>query len=349
MSVSATVLQQIVDCGALAPSGDNLQPWIVTRTATGLRIEVDRSRDRSLYNAHYRGSLVALGAMVENMAIAATQFGLAAAVLVRSSDGAELPGITLAFHPAGVPPDPLFPATVHRCTNRKPFRTDQLPRNTLASLAGAIPDDGAGALHLVEDRRQMRLIARAASLNDRLLYEIRRLHDDLYATVRWTPSEAETARDGLDLRTLELGLMGPGFRLMRSWTAVRLLNLLGSSRFAPIHSYRTFLQSAAFGFLTMAEPSAKAYVEGGRRLQRIWLTATALGLSFQPMAGLLYLLGYRDAPGQLALRHLNLLRRAEELLKEVLPLGSGGAPIMLFRVGHAPAPSATSRRRSVQV
>jgi nitroreductase len=349
VALSADLVRRIADCGTLAPSGDNLQPWIVSRTGDGLRIEVDPDRDRSLYNYQCRASLIAVGAMVENMAIAARQSGLSTGVGLSEPAAAALPIVTLTFEENGAQPDPLYDAIGRRCTNRKPYRTEPLPPPVLAALSSSAPADAGAILQFVEDRAKMRTVARAASVNDRLLFELRRLHDDLYGAVRWSEAEAEATRDGLYVKTLELGPMGPGFRLMRSWTAVRLLNLLGSSRFAPMHSYRTFLQSAAFGYLAMAESSARAYIEGGRRLQRIWLTATALGLSFQPMAGLLYLLAYRDAPGQIAPRHLTLLRRAEEMLTDVLPLGSGRAPIMLFRIGHAPSPSATSLRRSVLV
>jgi hypothetical protein len=86
-------------------------------------------------------------------------------------------------------------------------------------------------------------------------------------------------------------------------------------------------------------------------VQRLWLTATAQGLSFQPMAGMLYLLAYL-APGQEAVRdepQRAVLREADGLFRRVLPLDPQRAPIMLFRIGYGASPSATSLRRSLNI
>jgi hypothetical protein len=76
--LSPDVRNAIVEAGTLAPSGDNLQPWIVKWRQDALRVSVDPARDRSLYNYRRRASLIAVGAMVENMVIAAGEHGLAA-------------------------------------------------------------------------------------------------------------------------------------------------------------------------------------------------------------------------------------------------------------------------------
>jgi len=61
---SPATMQQIVACAFSAPSGDNLQPWLVTWRDGVLSLAVDRNRDCSLYNFNYRASLIALGAML---------------------------------------------------------------------------------------------------------------------------------------------------------------------------------------------------------------------------------------------------------------------------------------------
>ena len=182
----------------------------------------------------------------------------------------------------------------------------------------------------IQDAAALRIVAEAASLNDRLLFEIAALHDGLFECIRWTAKDAERTRDGLFVKTLELGAAAPGFKAMRSWTLVRMLNLVGASRGATFHSFRTFKRSSAFGFLQMTSRSREAFVEGGRRMQRIWLTATSLGLSFQPMAGTLYLLQYLGPDGNKAF----LVRRNERFWKR--------RGVSLVRCSH----STTVRARS---
>jgi hypothetical protein len=344
--IAPEVRRTIVEAGTLAPSGDNLQPWIVRWDGGTLLVAVDPDRDRSLYNVRRRPSLIAIGAFVENAVIAARAHGLDAEVDVRPEPDA-LVSAAVSFRAAGPPGDPLYPSIAARSTNRRPYAAGPLPAAVLDELRRAVPPDGRSTLHLVQDPRQMRSVARAASLNDRLLFEIEALHRPFFACVRWTTGEAERSGDGLFVRTLELGPMAAGFRLMRSWRVARMMSRLGGGIVAPRHSFQTFLRSAAFGLLEMRDRSPEAFFEGGRRMQRIWLTATAAGLSLQPMAGMLYLVSYLDddRAGAIFGRRRQVVERAAALLGAVWPRDAGTAAIMIFRVGYGPPPSARSLRR----
>ncbi|MEO7192533.1 MAG: hypothetical protein ABI051_15880 [Vicinamibacterales bacterium] len=345
MALGADVAARLIECGALAPSGDNLQPWIVEHIGDSILVSVDRARDRSLYNFGYQASLIAIGAMAENMAIAAGEFGLTASVTI-SAASAELPSVKVTFSPGAASRDPLYPAIARRCTNRKPYQPGPLAPEAVKSLRAAALDVEGAELRLIDGRDDVRTLARAASLNDRLLFEIPELHAVFFESMRWTREEAERTRDGLFVDTLELGPAAAGFKAMRRPGLVRFTNALGASRLAPRHSYQTFLKSAALGFLQVEGRGGGAYIGGGRAMQRVWLTATALGLAFQPMAGMLYLLNYLDAPHpSVTPPQRATMSDAQRLYANVLPLAADRANIMLFRVGHAPPPSALSLRR----
>src|SRR5690242_14623736 len=66
---------KILECGSKAPSGENCQPWLVRIILDGIELFNDPSKDESLYNFGQRGSMVALGAFLENTLIAARTFG----------------------------------------------------------------------------------------------------------------------------------------------------------------------------------------------------------------------------------------------------------------------------------
>jgi nitroreductase len=352
MAVDRETIRRMLESGAKAPSGDNLQPWTAAVGEDSIHLSVDRSRDKSLYNFEGRASLIALGGMIENLTLAGREYGVRVDTTLSApeSNAPRLVTARLTLRPAEPCADPLFSAIARRCTNRKPYKTAPLEATATERLRASASRDSGADLRLIEDRHDMRLLARAASLNDRLLFELRPLHDRFFESVRWTEREAEATRDGLYVRTLELGAMAPGFKVMRSWPLVRAMNLVGASRLAPGHSYQTFMRSAAFGFLQMANVSPEAFVEGGRGLERIWLTATSLGLSLQPMAGMLYLVAsLRSNEGAPLTRSgRSLVERAEGLFKRVLPLDDRKAAIMLFRVGYGPPPSATSLRRRLE-
>jgi nitroreductase len=339
-------VRQIIASGMLAPSGDNMQPWQVRWDGATLAVTIDPTRDRSLYNYRCHASLIALGALIENIVIAARQQQLVTDVQL-AADGDLLIAATLRFDRASIEPDPLFPSIAGRCTNRKPYRRTPLTAEVVNAIQASNPTDGLSTLLFIQDAAALRIVAEAASLNDRLLFEVAALHDGLFECIRWTAKDAERTRDGLFVKTLELGVAAPGFKAMRSWTLVRILNLIGASRSTTFYSFRTFMRSSAFAFLQMKSRSREAFVEGGRRMQRIWLTATSLGLSLQPMAGTLYLLQYLGPDGKnvLGASQLTLLEKARSLFSQVLPLDERQSPILLFRLGYGAPPSATSLRR----
>jgi nitroreductase len=111
------------------------------------------------------------------------------------------------------------------------------------------------------------------------------------------------------------------------------------------------MRSAAFVLVQADTVGPVACVQGGRAAQRVWLTATSLGLAAQPMMGMLCLLPYIQEPptesGVTSSARL-LISRAHKLLESRLPLSSDRQPILLLRVGRAPEPSATSLRREVR-
>jgi nitroreductase len=356
MAVDQETIRRMLESGAKAPSGDNLQPWRVVVDEETIHLSVDRSRDRSLYNFEGRASLIALGAMIENLTLAGREYGVDVDTTLsapeNNADNAPtLVSARLVVRPAEPRPEPLFSAVARRCTNRKPYGTAPIEAAVAQKLRASVAEDSAADLRLIEDRNEMRFVARAASLNDRLLFEIRPLHDRFFESVRWTLAEAEATRDGLYVKTLELGAMAGPFKASRSWGTVRLTNLLGGSRLAPRHSFQTFMRSAAFAFLQVSGVSGvsgEVWVRGGRLMQRLWLTAVSLGLSVQPMAGMLCLLPYlRTDGGSVPAASREVIAQADTLFRKVLPLSAGQAPVMLFRVGYGAAPTTTALRRVI--
>ena len=347
MTLAREALNRILEAGSLAPSGDNLQPWRVETAGDLVRVSIDPERDRSLYNYRFRPSLIALGACIENMSIAATAVGAAARVELQVDANPDLRSARIGFEPSNGGPDPLVEWIPRRGTNRRPYRRTPVQQDALAALRAVAAAAHGAELRFIQDRAAMRRLAAAASLNDRLLFEVRRLHDGVFQTIRWTPEEAERTRDGLFIRTLELGPAQLSFRMARSWTFVRAMRPFGMSRMAPLHSRQTFVRSGAFGFLQMTSLSPEAFVVGGRILERLWLATASLGLCFQPMAGMLYLLWYLRSPEAAVFTgsQRSLLERAEAVFTPLLGLDDGRAAILLFRIGYGPPPSATSLRR----
>ena len=347
MLVPEQDLEKIIKNSAKAPSGDNCQPWRFLSDKEGLWLLIDPARDTSLYNVRDTASHIACGALIENMSITARSLGYRLEVELFPQKRPRDAVAFLTFSKIAPVKDELLDYIPKRCTNRWPFRKAPLPADAARRLRKSAEAAGGGELFLAESVQEKNIVARAASVNDRLLFENRLMHDFLFSQIRWSAEEAERTMDGLDARTLGLNSVQVRlFRMLTPWQAVRALNLAGFSRLVPMQSYMLCKGSSALGLVQMDGTGPESFVNGGRLMQRVWLTATSSGLSFQPMTGLTFLVNrLRLAAGQgLSDKHRGLVRRSEAGLKKVFPLEDTKSMIMLFRLGYGPEPVMSLRR-----
>jgi len=353
MTIPRKILEEILWYGVMAPSGDNCQPWDFKMDGDSLLILNNESRDRSLFNVSKTASFIACGALIENISIAGKALGYSVDKTTLFPDGDSAPIVArISFQKSTKKEEYLFPFLDKRCTNRKPFKSKPLEKTTVKRLKTIAKDRGYGELTLIEDRATIKQVAQVASINDRLLFENRQLHDFLFEHIRWTKKEIETTRDGMDINTLGLfPVEQQGFGMLKHWTLVRIMNCFGMSRMLPIRSSMIYKSSSAFGLLQMSGKTPKDFVNGGRALQRIWLAATAEGLSFQPTTGITFLIQrlYMDNGKGLSPGEVKIVETAETRLKELFPTTRDKAIIMLFRIGQSGPPKAYSLRRKINL
>jgi hypothetical protein len=112
------------------------------------------------------------------------------------------------------------------------------------------------------------------------------------------------------------------------------------------------LSASLVGLLKCPDTHPETLIEGGRALERLWLTATRNGLSFQPMTAItLFWMRWRmqqlDALGEKQARLLRSLWPAYHDIFAVPP-GSSEGHIMLFRIGRGRSVACRTLRKSPQ-
>jgi nitroreductase len=339
-------LKKIVGAGILAPSGDNSQPWQLYYDGEKLHVVNLPERDTSLYNVGDIASFIAFGAMAENMAIAAQSLGYAIDISLLPK-GATVPFVaSMSFTKGETIRDPLLPYIPQRCVNRKPYKRKPLSRSVIDSLLKAAGERKDAKLCLIDQGEEKNIMAKNLALNDRIVFENEKLHSFLFTHIRWSRDEIETSRDGLSIGSLELGaFQSKMMKVLASWKVVQFLNRFGFSRFVPDQAYQLCKGSSALCILSHTGTGLDSYFHGGRVLQRIWLTATSVGLSLHPMTGLVYLIhSVRSGHKGLSDNHKKLLFKSFESLKKLCPLGENESYIMAFRIGYADPPSDKSIR-----
>lgn len=343
-------IRYIVAHGVLAPSGGNSQPWRFAWRGGRLLGSVDPGRSASFLDYGRSGSYLALGAAAENMDLAARALGLRADVAVAPEPEDPLVAFAMTFaredDPSPQPP-PLFEQVPLRLTNRRLGRRAPLAGADVAALADAAQARGA-RLQLLTDDAPLKEAGAILGRGDRLLFLNERGHRGVMAEMRWTRREAEATRDGLDVATLGLS---PADRaalgVLSSWRALALLRRAGLSGLLEGMARKAVAASGGVGLLSVAGAGPASYVRGGRAVQRVWLTATALGLAFHPMTALPYLFARlgRGAGEGLSDGERHELRALRDRYARLFDVPAGDAEALLFRIGRAPDLASRSLRR----
>ncbi len=380
---NSAILHRILDLARWAPSGDNTQPWRFEVAGDRQVIIHGRdTRDHCVYDLQGHASQIALGALIETIAIAATGQGLSASFCRRVDRPEETPTFDVFFDPvehgasgtsgtgpgargqasAGpsfsaspVPPapspfpgvDPLLAFISQRVTQRRAMRTTPL---TPAQRRGLQESVGPRFRLLLLDRPgQRRRMARLLFRSAHLRLTIPEAFETHRSVIQWharysedrIPDQAVGA-DWLSLRLMQWA--------MKSWRRVSWMNRWAGGTLLPRLQLdvRPALRCAGHFVLLAQEPpgSVDDYVAAGRAVQRLWLTAMALGLQFQPeMTPLIFCAYARDkvpftqAPGA---------REEAAALHEALRAFVGGdeleRAVFMGRVGQGRPPHSRSLR-----
>jgi molybdopterin/thiamine biosynthesis adenylyltransferase len=348
------VIRYIISAGIQAPSGDNAQPWRFSCAGNNISLYLDRNADHSFFNINQLASVIACGAVLENIRIAASGFGLNARVSHLPTDGKSDLMASVAFDTDKVATDPLFESIWARQTNRKFYdRKKPLPPTVVQDLLASISAFPTTRLHFITAKSAIQKVARMIYRVDRIRTEHRPLHEHLCEMVRYTREEAVEKRDGLPLKNLEAGLAGETFlKVTRPWWVMNLANRIGLGRMVALHSYQGIVNSSGVVLLTMDGMGLRDFLIGGQALERVWLTITRRGLVMQPMTAItLFWLRWQIEGGDnFSGKHRKLLggiwREYSALFPEVD--FSKEAQVMLFRLGYGKEISYGTFRKDIE-
>ena len=339
------IIKKVIEDGVKAPSGENCQPWRFVWRNNKLEIYNLPEADQSLYNFNQKGSLVAHGALIENIVISATQSGYQVEVEVAPNRQTNLVS-TLTFKTGNQPVDKLYSWIDQRGTNRKDYSGEKLSTEQKAELFNIAKQSGLGELKLIDQDELLQALGQSLAINEEVLFGNKELHRFFYDHILWKEEEQDKA-GGFYIKTLEfLPHQLKGVKLFKSWLILRILNkLAGASKMIVKENAEKYAKSGTIGVIIAKGNSDADWVNAGRTFERVWLTATKLGLSLHPCTGVLYFMERIKGGDKSAFSpcHLKLI---EEAYRNILKVFSaeGQAIPMMFRLGFAEPPSARSRR-----
>jgi nitroreductase len=275
----------LLDLARWAPSGDNTQPWrFELKDAGRLAIHGHDTRDSILYDFDGHASHMAHGALIETLRIAASDRGLSMRWSATSDPEQRLPiyQVDLEVDPR-VKPDPLSECITSRAVQRRPMRMTPLADEQRAALISAAGDDFD--VQLFESFRQRLTVAKLLWANAHIrltcpeAFEVHRHIVEWHA--RFSKDRIPEQAVGVDPLTARLMEW-----VMQRWERVEFFNRYLLGTVAPRIQLDVLPALFCAGHLLIRPKrplsSLEDWVRLGAAMQRVWLTATRVGLHLQP-------------------------------------------------------------------
>lgn len=341
--VTTEMLKYFVTIGTHAPSGDNAQPWQFIWDGASLVINEDRTRSGFFLDLCNESTWIAFGALVENIKIAASSYGLAVSWKIQFAGPGQGASLRLTFKRSAVARDPLSLHVLRRCVNRRAFKRRDVAAELLQQIsreATKIQDVRFDWIARGEERAAFKEVT---VVGDRMVFQEKQLHETLFRWVQFN----ESALTGLPVSVLGLNFMERiTLPLIRSWAVLSRLNKLGMHRMFALHSYILMQSAPEYCVIALKDTSPEGYVRAGMALERAWIKANAVGLSVQPMSAGLFLLNFFRERGaaDFSPAAAVTLPKLEKRLRSVWEIEQKGIPVLLLRVGYARPPQARTRR-----
>jgi nitroreductase len=280
-----TAIAEILDLARWAPSGDNTQPWrFAIEGPDRVTVYGHDTRGHCVYDLDGHPSQISVGTLLESIELAATRFGLRAKVTRRTASPDERPVFDVQFaSEPGLAEHPLVAAISERRVQRRPLRLRRLAASEKQELERAVePDFQLIWFEGLRSRARMAWLNFTSAKIRLTLPEAYRVHRDVIEwNARFSERKVPDAALGASLPTLMLMRWA-----MASWERIAFLNRWLAGTVMPRVELDLIpgIACAAHCVLVARRPPSTLddYVAAGRALQRFWLTATRIGLQFQP-------------------------------------------------------------------
>ena len=346
-------IADILEHARWAPSGDNTQPWrFEVIDNHHLVVHAFDTRNHCVYDLDGHPSQIALGALLETLAIAASAHGARAEFRRRPDSPDTRPDYLVDLIPdSALTPDPLLPYIRQRSVQRRPMRTTPLTPSQKQALQDAVGE--AYTVRWFEGGARRWRLARLMFENAKLrltMPEAYAVHRDIIEwQARFSEDRVPDQALGLDAMTLKLMRW-----VMTSWQRVKFFNTWLAGHLTPrieMDLLPGFFCAAHFAIQARNAPETlDDYVAAGRAVQRFWLTATSLGLQLQPeMTPLIF---NRYVRGGIEFSHMpgatETAVRLGGRLAGILQCVPASQVAFLGRIGSGKAPTSRSLRLPVE-
>jgi nitroreductase len=329
-----TLFTRLVEFAAMAPSSDNMQPWEFRNRSDAIEVYCVEARLLTI-DVGNMFTWISLGAAIQNVVTSSAAQGLQATIEYCTAKSMDEPVAIMKLSPASV--DGRLAAWIpHRRTNRRPFQAFPMESELISGVIGAAEGIDAG-IHWINSASDLSLMAEIDIDFSSILLEDKALFDGLFDTIRFTRAELEVTRLGMDLKSLEIPSLGFAIaRVLKRWKISRIIGRLGIGRIVARTLSSRLVQSSALFLITTPHRDPAGYMEAGRAMEQLWLSATSKGLSVHPYGVIpQYLTMAELIPDTFQPRHTEIINGRREPFSLLFPSANDSFPAVMLRMGLA--------------
>ena len=349
-------LNGLVEFANLAPSGGNIQPWIWVFDQNGvLHLFHDKERSHSMLDYKGTGSLIAFGAALENIRLHCAKSGIEIEIIEHIQDFEEDLIASIRFivkhnQKIKVHNGELVDGVAIRCTNRKnASKVDLTPEQIQLFHGYALAEDMP--MEHISAKSDLEKLSGIIGGMDRM----RLFHDqglkDFINEVRWNDKEARESRDGIDIATLELsGAERAAMGLLKDPRTVRFFRKFLMGYGLTKISHDTIMSSSAMFLLQGKEFTPQEYLKAGKILQRIWIKANMMEISFQPVTAAMFIFHQtlREKDHGFTKEEVTMIKKYKAEFNTLFNREKSNEELFMFRLNFGGEPSMRSYRREVE-
>jgi hypothetical protein len=339
---AADGIKRPLRAAVLAANPHDTQPWLFAVSDNAITLFADRARNLGTFDPFRREMHLGLGAVIENLVIAARAFGIAAEVrptdgtLALSPTDTPVPAAQVAFTPTSASRDALFLAIPNRHTNRGPYRADQpIGRERLQRFADLTSSEAVRVIFVEDAHARAEFGAMIVQATERIVSD-RQMSADSARWFRTSRRDIEAHRDGVTIDTSGVSpLIAAVSKLLPDLDA-KSADQYWASMTRDMH----VATAPVLGVILVRDRlNMRGAIDAGRAWQRLHLAATFEGLAAQPL----------NQPVEWIDRTA-MLGSADGFRSAIVQLvsASGWEPTFIFRLGIAERVAALSPRRALE-
>ena len=339
---------RILNLARWTPSGDNTQPWrFEIIDDYRIVVHIQYAQEMVVYDLYGQNTLLAIGALLQTMELAATSEGFQMHAQRRQHAQGKLHAIDISFSlDQAIKVDSLVFEIPRRAVQRRPLSMRPLTHSQKQSLQQA-----AGkhyTIHWMESLLQRLQMTKLILQTTRIRLRIPEAYPVHKSIIEWN------AQYSLD--RIPDAALGPGrinLKIMRSvlssWGRVQFLNhYIGAawSTSIQLDGWTTLSCGAHMIILRNQKPQTEDdFIDSGKASERVWLAATKLNLWQQPEMALPTFARYASEN----VPFTTLIDQRQEAAKVRLKLGDivgtdTDRVVWVGRVGFGPAPVSRALR-----